>query len=187
MEDRSIIEFMKVLEKLKCNTRHSWTSTGRHESVAEHSWRLAVLSLLVRDRFPGIDMDKVLLMCLIHDWGEAVTGDVPSFEKKAEHEEREYHAICQLLSVLPEKLKNELGDLFQQMQEMKTPEAKLWRALDMMEAVFQHNEADVSTWIELERTLNLVYGNEEIYKFDELSSLRDMLREDSLKKLEEDK
>ncbi len=187
MDDRSIIEFMGIMEKLKCNTRHSWTSTGRRESVAEHSWRLAVLSLLVRDRFPNIDMYKVLLMCLIHDWGEAVTGDVPSFEKSGEHEESERHAIDELLCMLPEKLKNELSELFEQMQEMKTKEAQLWRALDMMEAVFQHNEADVSTWIEIERTLNLIYGNEEIYKFPQLCSLRDMLREDSLKKLDEEK
>ena len=45
--------FLAVAEKLKCNTRHSWTSTGRRASVAEHSWRLALMAYLVRDEFAG--------------------------------------------------------------------------------------------------------------------------------------
>lgn len=78
MEPKEFLAFLARLEKLKCNTRHSWTSSGRHESVAEHSWRLAMLALLLRDALPEVDMDKVLRMCLIHDVGEAVTGDIPS-------------------------------------------------------------------------------------------------------------
>ena len=81
MTQRVFLDFLHILERLKCNTRHSWTSTGRHETVAAHTWRLAVMALLLRDELPGVDMDKVLRMCLIHDFGEAVTGDIPSFEK----------------------------------------------------------------------------------------------------------
>jgi putative hydrolase of HD superfamily len=73
MDTKLLIQIISVLEKLKCNTRHSWTSTGRHESVAEHSWRLALLSYFVKDEFPGAEMDKVILMCLVHDIGEAFT------------------------------------------------------------------------------------------------------------------
>ena len=81
MEPKEFLAFLGRLEKLKCNTRHSWTSTGRHETVAAHSWRLAVMALLLKNELPGVDMDKVLRMCLLHDIGEAVTGDIPSFEK----------------------------------------------------------------------------------------------------------
>ena len=49
MNQREYIKFLNVIEKLKCNTRHSWTSSGRHESVAEHSWRLAVMAMLCAD------------------------------------------------------------------------------------------------------------------------------------------
>lgn len=69
MEPKEFLAFLARLEKLKCNTRHSWTSSGRHESVAEHSWRLAMLAMLLRDALPEVDMDKVLRMCLIHDVG----------------------------------------------------------------------------------------------------------------------
>ena len=56
MEPKEFLAFLARLEKLKCNTRHSWTSSGRHESVAEHSWRLAMLALLLRDALPEVDM-----------------------------------------------------------------------------------------------------------------------------------
>ncbi|MBR6553983.1 MAG: HD domain-containing protein, partial [Clostridia bacterium] len=46
MEQRKFLEFLTVAEKLKCNTRHSFTTSGRKESVAEHSWRLALMAML---------------------------------------------------------------------------------------------------------------------------------------------
>ena len=108
MEPKEFLAFLARLEKLKCNTRHSWTSSGRHESVAEHSWRLAMLAMLLRDALPEVDMDKVLRMCLIHDVGEAVTGDIPSFQKTDANEETERQAIAELLSPLPDGLRGEL-------------------------------------------------------------------------------
>ena len=78
MDCQKYIEFLNVIEKLKCNTRHSWTSSGRQESVAEHSWRLAVMAMLCADEYPNVDINKVIKMCLIHDWGEAITGDIPA-------------------------------------------------------------------------------------------------------------
>ena len=79
MEPRELINFMAIAERLKCNTRHSWTSTYRHESVAEHSWRLTLLAYFVQDEFPEADMNKVIQMCILHDLGEAITGDIPAF------------------------------------------------------------------------------------------------------------
>ena len=79
MDSRAFLDFLKVAEKLKCNTRHSYTSSGRCESVAEHSWRLAVMAYFVRDEFPEADIDKVIQMCIFHDMGEAITGDIPAF------------------------------------------------------------------------------------------------------------
>ena len=86
MQPKQLIDFLAVIEKLKCNTRHSWTTSGRRESVAEHSWRLAVLALLCEDEYPDLDINRVIRMCLIHDLGEALTGDVPSFEKTEQNE-----------------------------------------------------------------------------------------------------
>ena len=135
MEPKEFLAFLARLEKLKCNTRHSWTSSGRHESVAEHSWRLAMLAMLLRDALPEVDMDKVLRMCLIHDVGEAVTGDIPSFQKTDANEETERQAIAELLSPLPDGLRGELTALFAEMDALATPEARVYKALDKLEVV----------------------------------------------------
>ena len=132
MEPKEFLAFLARLEKLKCNTRHSWTSSGRHESVAEHSWRLAMLAMLLRDALPEVDMDKVLRMCLIHDVGEAVTGDIPSFQKTDANEETERQAIAELLSPLPDGLRGELTALFAEMDALATPEARVYKALDKL-------------------------------------------------------
>ena len=184
MEPQKLIEFLGVLEKLKSNTRHSWTSSGRQESVAEHSWRLAVMALLMKDEFPDVDMQKVLTMCLIHDWGEALTGDIPVFLKTSEDEDTEEDAVGVLLAMLPQQV--EYAALFEEMKQRKTAEAKLWRTLDMLEVVIQHNEAPLSTWIPLEHELNLTYGEAECAEFDYTKALRRLVRETSEKKLTQD-
>lgn len=183
MEPKELLSFLGILERLKCNTRHSWTSTGRHETVAAHSWRLAVMALLLRDRFPGADMDKVLRMCLVHDFGEAVTGDIPAFDKTTADEAAEAMAVSDMLSPLPQPLREELTVLFAEMDAQSTPEARIYKALDKLEAVLQHNEAELSTWTELEHTLNLTYGTENAAEFPYLMALRTELRRQSEEKL----
>lgn len=183
MEPKELLSFLGVLERLKCNTRHCWTSTGRHETVAAHSWRLAVMALLLKEQFPGADMDKVLRMCLIHDFGEAVTGDIPSFDKTQADEEAEVMAVSNMLSPLPQPLRGELTALFAEMDALATPESRIYKTLDKMEAVLQHNEADLSTWTELEHTLNLTYGTENAAEFPYLKALRAELKHQSEEKL----
>ena len=77
MKPAELLQILHTAEKLKDTTRHCDTSGGRRESVAEHSWRLALMAYLLRDEFPALDMDKVVRMCLIHDLGECFTGDIP--------------------------------------------------------------------------------------------------------------
>lgn len=187
MEIEKLIHFVGLIEKLKCNTRHSWTTSGRQESVAEHSFMLAVLAYLVRDAFPEADINKVIMMCLIHDFGEAVTGDIPAFEKTSKDERIEETAIEELLKELPNKQQEELSALFAEMQELQTLEAKLCRGLDKMEAVLQHNEASISTWLPLEYDLQLRYGEGEVAFSDYLRELKAQLNEDTKRKIEEEK
>jgi len=184
MDWRTYISFLGKIEKLKCNTRHSWTSTGRRESVAEHSWRLAVMAMLCADEFPELDIDRLIRMCLVHDFGEAVTGDVPSFLKTEQNEADEEAAIASLLGELPCETAAGLRELFNEMARMETPEAKLFKALDNMEAVVSHNEAPLSTWLPLEFTENLVYGEKNCVWHEWTRGLRAVLKQDSEKKIE---
>lgn len=183
MDVRVLLDFMRVAEKLKCNTRHSWTSDGRRESVAEHTCRLCMFAWLVKDEFPELDIDRVIRMCLFHDIGEAVTGDIPCFEKKEAHREKEEQGIRQIAAMLPEGYEEELICMFRELKENVTPEAKLVHALDKMEAVIQHNEASIETWLPLEYELQLTYGQEQAKAFPYLKELRKAVEEDSREKM----
>ena len=162
MEPAELLNILSVAEKLKCNTRHSYTSSGRHESVAEHSWRLALMALLTRAEFPGVDMDKVLRMCVIHDLGEAFTGDIPAFEKSAGDGRREEAILEDWVAGFPAPYGPELLALLREMEAQETLEARIYKALDNLEAVIQHDEADIATWLPLEYDLQLTYGAERV-------------------------
>lgn len=183
MQQRKLIEFMSAIEKLKCNTRHSWTSTGRRESVAEHSWRLAAMAMLCADEFPTLNIDKVIRMCLVHDWGEAITGDIPAFDKTDAHEREEENAVERLLLMLDEPYRTELTALFAEMNALETGEAKLYKALDKMETLLSHNEASLDTWLPLEYEANLTYGQEQVEHAEWLKTLKDEIKKDSLQKI----
>lgn len=183
MKPEKVIEFLKITEKLKCNTRHSWTSNGRKESVAEHSFQLMVLAWSVKDEFPDIDMEKVMKMCLFHDFGEAITGDIPSFEKTTKDEKIEEEAVFKALEILPEEQRKELVNLFEEMNDLNTKEAKLYKALDKMEAVIQHNEASLETWLPLEYQLQFTYGEKETQEFSYTRELKAYVNKMTEKKI----
>lgn len=184
MTPRELIDFTTVIGKLKTTTRHCYTEDGRLESVADHSWRITLMAMLCKDEFPDIDICKVMQMCLIHDFGEAVTGDIPAFDKTEVHENIEEKAIAKLLKQLPPDKEKELTSLFEEMEALETPEARLWKALDNMEAVMSHNESDLSTWLPLEYDLNLTYGEQNVSWSEWTKELKAEINKDTLKKLQ---
>ena len=185
MKSRDYIGLVHLMEGLKNTTRHSWTSDGHHESVAEHSWRLTVMAYFLKDEFPDIDIDKVMLMCLVHDLGELFTGDIPSFHKTDEDTKREEELLHTWVNTLAEPYRQELTSLYAEMNAQKTTEAKLYHALDGMEVVFQHNEADIGTWTELEFSLNRIYAADRTGFSSALTEIRRLLTEETDRKLAE--
>ena len=141
MNPEILLQTLAVAERLKCNTRHCYTSSGRHESVAEHSWRISLMAMLVADEFPEADMNKVIRMCLIHDLGEAFTGDIPTFWKTGADEATEENLLNAWVNTLPEPQKTDFADLYAEMNALETLEAKIYKALDKLEAIIQHNAA----------------------------------------------
>ena len=185
MDARTLLDFLKLAERLKCNTRHSYTSSGRPESVAEHSWRLALMAYLVSGQYPRLDMNKVIKMCLVHDLGEAVTGDIPAFVKTEGNERDEARALREVVDKLPEPQRSELAALFAEMDAQESEEARLYKALDKIEAVIQHNEADIATWLPLEYDLQLTYGLDECAHTPYMKALREAVADDTRSKIEE--
>ena len=183
MEAKELLRVLHTAERLKDETRHCYTSVGRRESVAEHSWRLALTALFLRDEFPALDMDRVIRMCLIHDLGECFTGDIPSFLKSGGDEERERSALETWVASLPAPYSVELKTLYAEMDALETDEARLYKALDKLEAVIQHNESDIATWLPREYELNLTYADENVAFSDYLKRLREEIRRETRDKI----
>lgn len=183
MTGRELINALGVAEKLKDATRHCYTSGGRHESVAEHSWRCALMAYLMKDEFPDADMEKVIKMCLVHDLGEAFTGDIPTFLKSKSDEATEDRLLDNWLTTLPETVGTDMKALFAEMNERKTLEARIFKAIDGIEALIQHNESDISTWIPREYELNLTYTDDRVGFSPFLTELREEVRKDTIEKI----
>ena len=186
MEARTLLNALETASRLKDTTRHSWTAEGRHESVAEHSWMMTLMAFFIRDEFPEADMDKVIRMCIIHDLGEAFTGDIPTFDKTSSHEAEEEAKLESWVRSLPETQREEMLALYDEMAKRETLEAKIYKAIDNLEAVIQHNYAGLSTWIPLEFTLNLTYGDDKVSFSNYLKKLRAEIRKDTVTKIEGD-
>jgi len=130
------------LVHLKQLYRQGWLRRGiapeRCESVAEHSFGVAVLALfLVEEHFPELDADKVLRLALIHDLGEIYAGDLTPADgvDAAEKSARERHAVGKVLGKLPRGAR--YVALWEEYEEAATPEARFVREVDRLEMAFQ--------------------------------------------------
>ena len=183
MEPKKLLEILSVAERLKDATRHCDTSHGRRESVADHSWRTTLMAYLVHDAFPDADLCKLMKMCLIHDLGEAFTGDIPTFEKTERDEKKEASLLAQWVASLPAPYGEEMAALYAEMDALQTTEARIYKALDNLEALIQHNESDLSSWLPLEYDLQMTYGNDKVAFSPYLTALREQVRQDSKDKI----
>lgn len=184
MKPEELLSILHTAARLKDTTRHCWTPGNRHESVADHSWRLALAAFLLRDEFPDTDMDKVIRMCLIHDLGECFTGDIPSFLKTQADTAKEDSLLSQWVDSLPQPCRGDMAALYAEMDALETPEAKLYKALDKLEAVISHNEAPLSSWLPREYDLNLTYADENVAFSPYLTALRAAIRRETEEKIQ---
>ncbi len=154
---RRILDFLRFSEAIKRELRHSWLADGRRESVAEHSWQMALMAILMhRHLDKPVDVERTLKMILIHDLVEAEAGDVPFFEKgerKERKAERERAAIDKIRTMLDPETGEEIYELWHELESRDTPEARFATALDNLEVQVQHNLAPLSTWEPIEYEL----------------------------------
>jgi len=176
-EIKKLIDFYKKAEKLKTTTRHSWLSNPkRQESVAEHSWMLGLLAIILSNKLDKkINLLKVLKMLTIHDLAESITGDIPAHEiskrnTKENKHKTEKKALKIILSGLPKPNIKELTNLWEEMEKKETLEAKFAQSLDKLEAVMQHHLVDISTWDQGDYDAS-PYHKEEYSDFDPFMKL----------------
>ena len=184
MDAREYLEILHVAERLKDTPRHCTTTKRRTESVAEHSWCISLMAFLLRHEFKDIDINKVVDMCLIHDLGECFTGDIPTFVKTDSDREVEDSLLNQWVKTLPAELSEDIAALYKEMDAQETKEAKLYKSLDKLEALIQHNESPLDTWSENEFELNKTYAFDTVAFSSWLTELREVILEDTMKKIE---
>ena len=183
MRPREYLEILHTAERLKDTLRHCTTAQGRPESVAEHSWRLALMALLLKEEFPGLEMQKVVNMCLIHDLGECFTGDIPTFQKTGAQRDAEDTLLRQWVRSLPEEVGKEWAALYAEMDAQESREAKVYKALDKLEALIQHNESPLATWADHELEFNKTYAFDAAAFSPWLTELRQEILRDTLDKI----
>ena len=183
MNSEEYLEILHVAERLKDTPRHCTTTNRRPESVAEHSWRVSLMAMLLRQEFPDVNIDRVVDMCLIHDLGECFTGDIPTFVKTDLDRSTEDSLLQQWVTALPGGISKYLSELYAEMDQQITVEAKLYKALDKLEALIQHNESPIDTWSENEYELNKTYAFDTVAFSDWLLALRQSILDETLNKI----
>lgn len=186
---KNMLEIVKLGEKLKMEMRHSWLSNGRQESVAEHTWRVSLMAMLIEPHLPQkVDTVKMLKMIIIHDLVEADATDIPAFETmnnvelKAMKRENEIKAIERIRDTLGGQEGQILHDLWFEFEDKETYEAKVANALDKLEAQIQHNEADIDTWLPVEHEMTFMLNQHT--DFDPvLTELKNLIEQDGEAKL----
>lgn len=157
-EIEQILHFLRSTEQLKNTLRNSWTSEGHRESVAEHTWRLCLMAMLFADEYPEVDFARLVKICIVHDLGEAIGGDIPAIQQTggAGKAAQERLDLLQLMEPLPARIRDEIAALWDEYEEARTPEARLAKALDKLETIVQHNQGRNPA--DFDYRFNLDYG-----------------------------
>lgn len=154
------LAFLREAERLKSVLRSAHTSTGRTESTAEHTWRLCLMAMIFEDELAGMDMLRLLKMCLVHDLGEAIHGDIPAIEQDRHpgKSEQEKADLVHLTRSLGESQRAAILALWQEYEDAASPEARAVKALDKLETILQHNQGINPPGFDY--AFNLSYGQE---------------------------
>jgi putative hydrolase of HD superfamily len=179
-EIEGMLEFLRAAEKLKTTHRSSFSSSGQSESVAEHSWRLCLWALAIRPALPDIDFERLVKICIVHDLGEAIGGDVPAPEQARRGGSKsaaERLDLLQIVRPLPSALRDEVIALWDEYEAASTPEARLAKSLDKLETILQHTQG--ANPADFDYRFNLSYGRRHTAEPALIAEIRQLLDADT--------
>ena len=182
---KGILSFINETEGLKKLMRHSWLSNGRRESVAEHTWRMAMMALILAQKLQRkVDIGHTLQIIIIHDLPEIYAGDRVAWKKlKDDKHKEEKKGLQKIIKTLPTKTQKMIMNLWLEYEENKTSEANLAHAVDKLEVIIQHNQANIKTWAKSEKEFTLHYGDEFCNYDKTIRTLKNLARLDTAKKI----
>lgn len=159
-----LIYFLQITSKLKTTLRSTQITESRKESTADHSWRLALLVILVQPFLDKkINTERALKMAIIHDLAEAVVGDIHILDLLNNNElmnkkfESEFNVFTYFKTHLGGEIGSEIFSIWEEFEKNESYEAKTLNALDKLEAQLQQNESKLNTWKEIEKAGKLGY------------------------------
>lgn len=183
---KHLLAFLHQTEGLKRLLRHSWLSNGRQESVAEHTWRMTLMAIVLSPYLEHpVNLGHALEMIIAHDLAEIYAGDHHAFEKPLKDKHvREKNGLEKLLRSVDGTTRTKITKLWNEYEQRNTSEAQFAKALDKLEVLIQHNEANLSTWDPREWEFNLVCADEYVAFSETLKEFRELLRDETKKKID---
>lgn len=152
------LEFLRQAERLKDVLRSAHSSGGRQESTAEHTWRLCLMAMMLEEGLTGLDFARILKLCVIHDLGEAIHGDVPAIRQTPGLDKgaQERQDLLTLAGPLDAPARAQLLALWDDYENASSPEARAVKAMDKLETLLQHNQGANDP--DFDYAFNLDYG-----------------------------
>jgi len=146
------IQFCIELDKMKSVYRQTILVDGsREETDAEHSWHFAMMAMTLFEYnvIPGVDLNRVLRMALVHDLVEIYAGDTFAFDEEGNKDkyEREQAAAERLFSMLPQAQGTEYRALWEEFDAEETPDAKYAAAIDVYQPFLNNSVTKGHTWV----------------------------------------
>ncbi|MBR0649011.1 HD domain-containing protein [Roseomonas terrae] len=169
------LAFLREAERLKDVLRSGRTSGGRPESTAEHTWRLCLMVLVFARELPGIDLARLFRICVVHDLGEALSGDVPAVDQAPDdgRAARERADLEALVAPLPDDIRTGILSLAAEYEAGATPEAVLAKGFDKLETILQHSQGANAPGFDY--AFNLDYGRSRTDAHPLLAAIREQI------------
>ena len=178
-----VLAFLRAAERLKTVRRSGWTSEGERESVAEHTWRLCLMALVLYGRDQAVDLGRLLRICLVHDLGEAIGGDIPAPEQTGSKSAKERDDLLELLAPLPAQARADIVSLWDDYESGRSLEARLAKGLDKLETILQHTQGRNPAGFDYR--FNLEYGRGHTGHDPLLIAIRERLDAETVRRAEE--
>ena len=135
-----ILDFFKTAVNLKNISRQGWVdklSLKHPESVADHSYSMAIMGMIISD-LENYNSEKILKMILLHDLAESKIGDyTPNQISKENKVKIENNAYDEMISALPESIKSQYAQIWEEYQKHESPESKIVHQIDKLEMALQ--------------------------------------------------